>query len=161
MALIQTARGSQNVQVAEIVLSVADTMRDVAGSLKDMVAVTAGDVFKAISLPPNVEVIGGEVQVEVQGVGPTAYTMEVGTSSDGTAANFSASMSGAVDLKGAVGARTALTLTASAVNPGLQSAVPNDVFIRLIRSVAAATAGKHVLRVMFVQRGKVDEAVPA
>lgn len=161
MAQLQTARGSQNVQVAELVLSVSNTMKDVGGVNKDMVAVTAGDVFKAISLPPNAEVIGGEVQVEVQGVGPTAYTMEVGTSSDGTAANFSATMSGAVDMKGAVGARTALTLTNAAVNPGVQSAVPNDVFIRLIRSVAVATAGKHVLRVMFVQRGKVDEAVSA
>jgi hypothetical protein len=77
MAEIRTTRGSQNVQVSEFVISVADTMKDVNGVSKDMTAVTAGDIFKAINLPPNVEVIGGEVQVEVQGVGPTAYTVEV------------------------------------------------------------------------------------
>lgn len=159
--LLRTTRSSQNVQVAEFVVSVADTMYDVAGTLKTMTAVTTGDVFKAINLPPNVEVIGGEVQVEVQGVGPTAYTVEVGTSSDGSAANFAATFTSTVSLLGAVGARTALTLTGAASYPGLISANPNDIFIRLIRSVAVATAGKFALRVMFIQRGKSDEAVPA
>lgn len=158
---LRTTRSSQNVQVAEFVASYSDTMKDVAGATKDMSSVTTGDVFKAINLPPNVEVIGGEIQVEVQGVGPTAYTVQVGTSSDGTAANFAGTFSAAVDLLGAVGARTALTLTGSASYPGLISANPNDVFIKLVRSVAAATAGKFVVRVMFVQRGKSDEAVPA
>lgn len=157
--LLQTARGGQNVQVAEFVCAFNDTMKDVAGVLKDMLSVTTGDVFKAVNLPPNVEVIGGEVQVEVQGVGPTAYTVEVGTSSDGSAANFAATFSGAVSLLGAVGARTALTLTSAASYPALMSQVPNDVFIRLIRSVAVATAGKFVVRVMYITRGKLDETV--
>lgn len=150
---LQAARGSQNVQVAELVVDFADTMVDVAGVEKSMSAVTAGDIFKAINLPPNAEVIGGDVQVEVQGVGPTAYTVEVGTH-DG--ASFTATYSGAVDLKGAVGARTALTLTAAAI-----TGVLNNIHMRLIRSVAVATAGKFVVRVMFVTRGKVNEAVPS
>lgn len=158
MAKILTTRGSQNVQVAEFVCNWNDTMVDVNGVTKDMGAVTAGDIFKAVNLPPNAEVIGGEVQIEVQGVGPTAYTVEVGTSSTGT--NFAATFSGTIDLLGAVAARTALTLTGSASYPGLMSAVPNDVYIRLIRSVAVATAGKFVLRVMFITRGKVNEAAP-
>lgn len=160
MAKILTTRGSQNVQVAEFVHSWNDTMVEVGGVLKDMGAVTAGDVFKAVNMPPNVEVVGGEIQVEIQGVGPTAYTMEVGTSSDGTAANFAATFSGVTSLLTAVGTRTALTLTGAASYPGLLSAVPNDIFIRLIRSVAVATAGKFVVRVMFITRGKVNEAVP-
>lgn len=155
--LLTQIRGSQPVQVAEFVCAFNDTMRDVNGVLKDMGAVTAGDVFKAISLPPNVEVVGGEVQVEVQGVGPTAYTVEVGTSSDGT--TFAATFSGAVDVKGAVASRTALTLTAAAAYPALMSQVPNDVFIRLIRSVAVASAGKFVVRVQFVTRNKMNEVI--
>jgi len=160
MAKIFGARGSQNVQVAEFIHAWNDTMVEVGGVLKDMGAITTGDVFKAINMPPNAEVIGGEVQVEILGVGPTNYTMEVGTSSDGTAANFAATFSSTVDLKGAVGARTALTLTGAASYPGLLNAVPNDIFVRLIRSAAVATAGKSVLRVMFITRGKVNEAVP-
>jgi hypothetical protein len=160
MAKITTVRGSQNVQVAEYICNWNDTQVEVGGVLKDMGAVTAGDVFKAMNLPPNAEVIGGEIQVEVQGVGPTAYTVEVGTSSDGTAANFAATFSGAISLLTAVGTRTALTLTGAASFPGLINAVPNDIFIRLIRSVAVATAGKFVVRVMFITRGKVNEAVP-
>jgi hypothetical protein len=161
MSKLLAARGSQNVQEAEFVASFSDTMVEVGGVLKDMLAITTGDVFKAIQLPPNAEIVGGEVQVEVQGVGPTAYTVEVGTSSDGTAANFSNTLLGATSLLTAIGTRTALVLTSATVNPGLQSANPNDLFIRLIRSVAVATAGKFVLRVMFIQRGKVDEAVPS
>ena len=158
--LLQTSRGSQNVQVAEFVHSWNDTMKDVAGVLKDMGAVTTGDVFKGFFMPPNVEVIGGELQVEVQGVGPTAYTLEVGTSSDGTAANFAATFLAATSLLTAVGTRTALTLTGAASYPGLMSASPNDIFLRLIRSVAVATAGKSVVRVMYVTRGKINEATP-
>lgn len=158
MAKIIAARGSQNVQVAELVVAYNDTMVDVNGVTKDMGAVTAGDIFKAVNLPPNAEVVGGEVQIEIQGVGPTAYTVEIGTSTNGT--TFAATFSGAIDLLGAVGARTALTLTGAAAFPGLMSAAFNDVYMRLIRSVAIASAGKFVLRVMFVTRGKVNEAVP-
>lgn len=157
--LLIPSRGSQNVQVAEFVCSVADTMKDVNAALKDMVSVTAGDTFKAISLPPNVEIIGGELQVETAGVGPTAYTVAVGRSADGIAFTAAALLA-ATSVLTAAGTRTALTLTDANVNPGFQSAVPNDVYIQIVRSVAVATAGKFVLRVMFVQRGKVDEAVP-
>jgi hypothetical protein len=160
---VRTSRGGQNVQIAEFVASWSDTMADVTGTLKDMTSITTGDVFKACSLPPNVEIVGGDVQIEVQGVGPTAYTLEVGSSTDGTAANFSNQLSGGttIDLKGAVAARTALTLTSATSFPALMSQVPNDIYIRLIRSVAVATAGKFALRVMYIQRGKVDEAVPS
>lgn len=159
MAKILATRGSQNVQMAEFVHSWNDTMVDVNGATKDMGAVTAGDVFKAIFLPPNVEVVGGEIQVEIQGVGPTAYTMEVGTL-DAAGTTFAATFSGVISLLTAVGTRTALTLTSAVSYPALMSAVPNDIAVRLIRSVAVATAGKFVVRVMFIQRGKINEAVP-
>ncbi len=158
MAKIIPARGSQNVQVAQYVCSWNDTQTDVNGVLKDMGAVTAGDIFKAIQLPPNAEVIGGELQVEVQGVGPTAFTVEVGTSTTGT--DFANTFLGATSLLTAVGTRTALTLTGAAAFPGLMSAAFNDVYIRLIRSVAVASAGKFTIRVMFITRGKANEAVP-
>lgn len=152
-------RGSQNVQVAEFVCSFDDTMVDTSGATKTMSAITTGDIFKAISLPPGAVIIGGELQVEVQGVGPTAYTVAVGRSADG-AAFTEASLLAATDVKTAVGTRTALTLTDADVNPGFQSAQYNDVYIQIVRSVAVATAGKFALRVMFVTRGKVNEAYP-
>jgi hypothetical protein len=163
MAKLLSTRASQNVQVAEFVASFSDTMADATGVLKDMTSITTGDFFKAVQLPPNVEIVGGDIQIDVQGVGPTAYTLEVGTSSDGTVANFNNHLSNATtfDLKGAVGARLALTFLNALAFPGLMSANPNDIFIRLIRSVAVATAGKFTLRVMFIQRGKADEAVPS
>lgn len=161
MPLLRATRSSQNVQVSEFVVNFSDTMVDAAGVLKDMLAVTAGDVFKAANLPPGAQVVGGEVQVEVAGVGPTAYTVEVGHTTDGLPGTFANSLLGATSLLGAVGTRAALTLTSALVNPGFISAVPNDVYIRLIRSVAVASAGKFTLRVMWVMRGRADEAVPS
>lgn len=159
MAKLVPTRQSQNVQVAEFVANFSDTMVDAAGVLKDMLAVTAGDVFKAINLPKGAQVVGGELQVEILGVGPTAYTVEVGHTTDGLPGTFANSMLGATDVKTAVGTRTALVLTSALVNPGFQSAVPNDVYVRIIRSVAVATAGKFTVRVMFVVRDKGNEVI--
>jgi hypothetical protein len=163
MAKIIPTRGSQNVQVSEFVVSFNDTMADATGNVvKDMGAITAGDFFKALNMAPGVEIVGGEIQVEVQGVGPSPYTVEVGTSSDGTVANFNSHLSGgAISLLTAVGTRTPLVLTNLLAFPGLISAAPNDIFIRLIRTGAIATAGRFVIRVMHITRGKVNEAIPA
>lgn len=158
MALLQQIRGSQPLQVAEFVCSFNDTMKDVNGVLKDMLSVTAGDTFKAISMPPGAVIVGGELQVETQGVGPTAYTVAVGRSADGIAFT-EAALLGATSVLTAAGTRTALVLTDADVNPGFQSAVPNDVFIQIVRSVAVATAGKFSLRVWFTTRGKMNEAI--
>lgn len=157
MATLQAARGGQNVQIAEFVCAFNDDMKDVNGVSKTMSAITTGDIFKIANLPPGAQVVGGDVQIEVQGVGPTAYTAEVGTSTTGT--NFAATFTSTVDLLGAVGARTALTLTSANSYPALMSQVPNDIYLRLIRSVAVATAGKFVVRIMYITRGKLDEAV--
>jgi hypothetical protein len=171
MAQLIPSRGSQNVQVAEFVCNWNDTMKDssnlnasnpaLSGVLKDMGAITTGDLFKAMNLPPNSEVIGGSLQIDVAGVGPTAYTVEIGHTTDGLVGTFVASLLGVTSLLSAVGTQAVLVLTAAAVNPGFQSATPNDVYIRLIRSVAVATAGKFVIRVMFVLRNKMNEASPS
>ena len=84
--------------------------------------------------------------MQVQGVGPTAYSVNVGDS--GSATKYAS----AVSLLGAVGARTALTLTAAAINSsGL------DIRMAVTSSVANATAGKWVLRVMYVIRDRATE----
>jgi hypothetical protein len=91
-------------------------MVEVGGVLKDMLAVTAGDVFKAIQLPPNAEIVGGEVQVEVQGVGPRPTrwkSARLRTARQRT----SPTRFGATSLLTAIGTRTALTLTARRSTP--------------------------------------------
>ena len=171
MAKLIPARGGQNVQEADFICSWNDTMNDVSvlnasnpalsGVLKDMGAVTAGDVFKIMNMPPNAVLLGVEVQVEVAGVGPTAYTVELGHTTDGLSGTFANSILGASDLKAAVGTIYVGVRTSAFIFPGLVSASPNDIYMRLIRSVAVATAGKFGVRVQFITRGKVNEAYPA
>lgn len=147
MALLKKTRSAQTPLVAEFVFNFDDTMVDVAGVTKTLGSVyTDAGNFEVIPLPVNAEVIGGEVQVQVQGVGPTAYSVNVGDS--GSATKYAS----AVSLLGAVGARTALTLTAAAINAsGL------DIRMAVTSSVANATAGKWVLRVMYVIRDRATE----
>lgn len=103
--------------------------------------------FDAIPLPYGAVITGGEVIVETQGVGPTAYTCSVGiTGSLTTLAN-------AVDLKGASGTRTALTLTSPLLcNSG------QNVRLTIAYTVANATAGKARVRVQYTIDGRSAEA---
>lgn len=149
MAKLTATRGAQYPQVAEFVFNYNDTMVDVNGVTKTFGSVY-GDAgtFEVIPMPVGAVVTGGEVIVETAGVGPTAYTVNVGTSSVATA------FASAVDLKTA--ARTALTLsTPLACNDG------KNVRIAIASTVANATAGKFRVRVTYTIDNRAQEVVVA
>ena len=149
MSLIQTTRGSQPVMSAEFAFSFNDTMKDVAGVTKTFGAVfTDAGVFEAINLPLGAVVIGGDLIVEAQGVGPTVYTVAVGTAGAPTA--FLA----ATSLLTAAGTRTALT------GLGLAAVDGKNVRVAIASTVANATAGKFRLRLEYVTDGRITEVNP-
>lgn len=148
MATLKKTRGAQYPLVAEFVFNFDDTAVDsVSGASKTFGAVFADDiVFDCIPLPVGAQVIGGDLIVETQGVGPTAYTAKVGVS--GADACFLA----ASDLLAAANTRYALLLTSEeAGNTG------KDVRLTISSTVANATAGKARLRVMYTIDGRVNE----
>jgi hypothetical protein len=148
MAKLLATRTAQWPMVTEFTFNFDDTMVDIAGVEKSFGS-TFGHaiVCSPINLPEGCVVVGGEVVVETQGVGPTAYTVSLGDSSSATR------YASAVDLKGAVGARTALTLT------GFRTT--ENIRLTIASTVANASAGKFTVRVMYVQPGKANEMVPS
>lgn len=151
MALLQQTRGSQPLQVSEFIFSFNDTMKDVNGAVKTFGSVyTDAGNFEIIKLPPGAQIVGGDIVVETQGVGPTAYTINLGTSGG------AAILASAFDLKGAVNARTALLLTtltgATSTLTGL------DVRMAVTSSVANATAGKWRITVLWKLDGRTTES---
>ena len=149
MALKQATRGAQPVMSAEFDFSFNDTMKDTAGALKTFGSVyTDAGVFEVINLPSGAVVIGGDLIVEEQGVGPTAYTAAVGTS--GSAAAFLA----ATTLLSAAGTRVALT------GLGLAAVDGKNVRVTIASTVANATAGKFRLRLEYVIDGRICEVNP-
>lgn len=149
MAVLKATRASQPVQSAEFVFNFNDTALDsVSGASKTFGSVF-GDaiVFDAIPLPVGAVVVGGDLTVETQGVGPTAYTAAVGRS--GAAAGLLA----ATDLKTAVGTRVALT------GLGIAHLTGGNVRLTIASSVANATAGKFRLRVEFVTNDRACETI--
>jgi hypothetical protein len=147
MALIRKARTAQWPLCAEFVFNFNDTMVDINGVTKTFGFnyLDAGS-FDVIPLPLGAVVVGGEVIIEAQGVGPTAYTMNVGTSA------AAAAYASAVDLKGAANTRTALLLTAA-----LGSNDGKDVRIAITSSVANASAGKVRVRIMYTLDNRANE----
>lgn len=154
MAKLVAARGAQPVLCSEFIFNFSDTMKDINGVEKTFGSVF-GDAgtFDIINLPPGAQVVGGDIVVETQGVGPTAYTINLGTSGG------AAILASAFDLKGAVNARTALLLTtltgATSNNTGL------NVRMAVTSSVANATAGKWRITVLWKLDGRVTEAYPS
>lgn len=151
MALLQQTRGSQPLQVSEFIFSFNDTMKDVNGAVKTFGSVyTDAGNFEIIKLPPGAQIVGGDIVVETQGVGPTAYTINLGTSGG------AAILASAFDLKGAVNARTALLLTtltgATSTLTGL------DVRMAVSSTVANATAGKWRITVLWKLDGRTTES---
>lgn len=146
MASLNRTRGAQYPLVAELVMdfstAASDTLVNTSGTRQALNAVQANVDYDAISVPPNAIVVGGEVSVESAVVGPTASTLSVG---DPTLATRYAN---AVSLLAA--ARTALTLTGYVTDGA-------DIRIRLNNTVAAATAGRVALRVMYTLRGRAHE----
>ena len=100
------------------------------------------NVFEVIGLPPNAIIVGGAVTSEIATVGPTAATVSVGDQNNAT--RYAA----AVSLLAA--GRTPLTLTG-------YRGVGENIRITVANTVAAATAGKFSVRVLYVVTGKVNE----
>ena len=147
MALLRKTRGAQYPLVAEFVFAFNDTMADVNGVMKTFGSVF-GDAgtFEVIPLPVGAVISGGELIVETQGVGPTAYTVSVGTVDSAT------SLLGATSLLAAASSRTALLLTSS-----LAGISGKDVRIAIASTVANATAGKFRLRVQYTIDNRHNE----
>lgn len=145
MAVLKSTRGAQYPLLAEFTFNFDDTAVDsVAGTSKTFGS-TFGQslVFDAIPLPPNANVIGGEIIVETAYATSTAATLSVGDS--GSATRYA----NAVDLKTA--ARTALTLT------GYRGSGEN-LRLAVNATVANATAGKVTVRVLYTIQGRANEA---
>lgn len=146
MALKKATRGAQRVQMSEFVANYNDTAVDaVTGATKGFGTTIAENlVFDSNLLPVGAVITQGELIVETAGVGPTAYTVAIGTS-DGTALLAATSIL-------ATG-RTVFTTLGLAANAGV------NIRITMASTVAVATAGKFRVRVYFTIDGKVDEVI--
>jgi hypothetical protein len=150
MALLKATRTAQTPLLAEFVFNYNDTMADIAGVTKTFGSVyTDLGTFDAINLPLGAVVEGGEVIVETQGAGPTAYTLSVGVNGATTA------YATTVDLKGAAGTKTAFTLTTTSFS----SLDGKNVRLTMNSTAANATAGKFRVRVLYTIDGRANEVV--
>lgn len=149
MALKTATRGAQRPLHAEFIASFNDTMVDVNGATKTFGSVFGDQgTFEIIKLPVGARIVGANLLVETAGVGPTAYTVSLGTSASAT------NILAATDLKTA--ALTTVTVTntiALLCNDG------SNVRATIASTVANATAGKFRVVVSYVIDGKVDEVV--
>lgn len=102
--------------------------------------------FDVIPLPVGAVVTGGELIVETAGVGPTAYTVQLGI-----AGNLAAFLAATSIL--AVG-RTALLLA----TPLVSNVAGNNLRATIAYTVANATAGRFRLRVQYTIDGRSNEA---
>lgn len=144
MPLLRATRTAQYPLMAEFTFNFDDTAVDsVAGTTKTFGSTFGQNlVLDAIPLPPNANVIGGELVVETAFAGPTVATLSVGDSASATR------YASTVDLKTA--ARTALTLT------GFRGAGEN-IRLTMNVTVANATAGKATVRVLYTVQGRSQE----
>jgi len=147
MALLKPTRGAQYPLIKEFVFNFNDTIVDVNGVTKDFgTTIASAPVAKIMTLPVGAVVCGGELIVEVAGVGPTAYTVALGTSAN------AASLLAASSLLAAADTRYAILLTKQLdTNAGL------DVQLTMVDSVAAATAGKFRVRIMYTIDNRANE----
>lgn len=147
MALKKITRAAQWPLVAEFTASFSDTAKDaVTGAVKGFGTTAAENlILDAIALPQGAVVCGGEVIVETQGAGPTVYTVKLGVAGD------DACFLAASDLLAAANTRYPLLLTKQlAANDG------KDLRLTMASTVAAATAGKFRIRVMYTIDGRAD-----
>lgn len=147
MARITATRAAQPVQSAEFVFNFNDTALDsVSGVAKTFGSVfTDAIVFDAIPLPVGAVVVGGDLTVETAGVGPTAYTVAVGSAAS------AAGLLAATSLLAA--GRTALT------GLGVAHIAGANLRLTIASSVANATAGKFRVRVEFVIENRACETI--
>lgn len=145
MSKLNAARSAQWPLVSEFTFNFDDTIVDVNGVVKSFGAnFNDAVVANIINLPDGAVIIGGELAVEVAGVGPTAYTASLGDSVSPTR------YANAVDLKTA--GRTALSLS------GFRTI--ENIRLSIGSTVANATAGKATVRVMYTLPNRANEVVP-
>lgn len=147
MALKRANRGVQPQLMSEFTANFNDTGVDaVTGATKGFGTTIAENLVMDTNLLPVGAVIqSGELIVETAGVGPTAYTAAISLS-DGTVLLAATSLL-------ATG-RTAFTGTGFP-----QSTAGVNVRVTMASTVAAATAGKFRIRVVFTIDGKANEVV--
>lgn len=149
MALKTATRSAQWPLVATFTANFNDTAVDsVTGAEKSFGADYLNPVIlDAINLPAGASIVGGDMVVETAGVGPTLYTMKIGVAGD------DACFLAATTLLAT--SRTALLLTkpAAAVDG-------KNVRITMASTVANATAGKFIVRVMYTIDGRANETNP-
>jgi len=154
MALFKIAtRGAQYVMCSEAgTFNFNDTIVDINGVTKDLGSATiaSAPVADIINLPVSTEVVGGHVAILIAGVGPTAYTIDLGVAGATTAYVAAAS------LLGAAATKVALTFA----NPRASSTGLN-VRMTMVDSVALATAGAWRIVILWKSDGKMDNATPS
>jgi len=152
MALIKPTRGAQYVVCSEYAFNFNDTVVDINGVTKQFGAgaIAEAPVADIINLPPFTEVLLVQTAVVTQGVGPSAYTIDLGVA--GTTTAFAVASS----LLGASGTKVAGALT----NPRAASGGLN-VRLTMVDSVAVATAGSFRVSLLWKSDGKMNEATPA
>lgn len=148
MAVLKASRQAQYPLVAEFVFNFNDTATDsVANTSKTFGSVyTDNIVFNCIPLPVGAVILGGDLLVETQGVGPTAYTAAVGTPASPSAFLAASSLLAAVDTRYPLVSGESQSL-----------AVGDEVTLTIASTVANATAGKFHLRVMYTITGRGNE----
>lgn len=149
MALITKARGTQYPLFAEFIANFGDTMKDVNGVIKTFGSVFADQgTFEVVNIPEGATLEGGELIVETAGVGPTAYTLSVGTVAGGVAV--------------LLGATSVLATgrTPLGFGTGMQIYGGTNVTVTVASTVANATAGRFRVRLFYTIDGRVQELSP-
>lgn len=144
MSTLIATRQAQWPLVSEFTFNFDDTMLNTSG-VSDGFTTVAAHVFDVINLPQGAVVIGGDIVTETAITGSTAFNVKVGDATSdvrylGTTDKTTAARTALVPT-GFVGTGEAIRLT---VTP----------------TVAAVTAGKVTLRVLFTIRGKGNENTP-
>lgn len=151
MAKLYATRGAQNVMNSEFIFNFNDTIVDINGATKDFgTTIASAPVAHIINLPPGAQIIGGDLIVETQGVGPTAYTVALGVTGNTACYLAASSLLAAADTRYAL-----LTTSLLASNTGL------NILLTMVDSVAAATAGKFRISIQWKTDGKMNEATPS
>jgi hypothetical protein len=148
MAVLKASRTAQYPLVADFTFNFDDTAVDSVTGVSKTFGDTYTDaiIFDAIPMPVGAVICGGELIVETQGVGPTAYTVKLGI------AGNDACYLAATSLLTADNTRTALLLTSA-----LASNAGANIRMTIASTVADASAGKFRLRVMYTLDRRASE----
>lgn len=164
MSALKATRGAQWPLMAEFTFDVstaaADTMPTTVGNVIGgaapaynaagvLIGGVATNVFEIASLPVGAVVVGGDVAVETAVVGPTASTITVGDAA--SAARYL----GSTSLLAA--GRTPLVPTGFRAG----STSGKNIRITVANTVAAATAGKVTVRVLYTVANRTSEVQAA